>query len=364
MLRREVRRTRRYGIWIALAIATHATVIALLLPRGRAQVAVVPITIAPELTIAPAPFAAPPPAIVTDGRPQCPPARRDVPATVAPKLPEDVDAVAPSPTDAGWIVAWNQEHVFASHDGGRTFVRVLDAAGEVLGAQFDCWGHVVVVRGHSALGELGVREGDHERWHTIAPAPNGFRTATVLGGGPDVVVAGTVGNETILASSRDLGATWTARSLGPAFDKLHGRQDRDASVTLAFDTRDLSELVWHTIRGEDDDVVRVPGAHAAFAVFGDRLVTTSGWRRRGALEHPFVLPADRAVSDVIPGPVPLVTSGEDVYGLEGDALVSLHRELECYGSVSDPAGRIWSVGCGELRLAHKPGERRGCCDGD
>src|SRR5690349_9793058 len=48
-------------------------------------------------------------------RPTCPPPRTDAPH-VSPDLPEPITGVRPATSNAGWIAAWNAEHVFVSLD--------------------------------------------------------------------------------------------------------------------------------------------------------------------------------------------------------------------------------------------------------
>jgi len=95
-------------------------------------------------------------------------------------LPEPIEVVTASAHDVRLLAAWNNRHVFLSTDEGRTFRRVLDAAGPVSDALFDCHGRLHVVR---SGGWLGVRDDgalESEGWSQVArfrePEPDEFPT--------------------------------------------------------------------------------------------------------------------------------------------------------------------------------------------
>jgi hypothetical protein len=187
-------------------------------------------------------------------RPSCPPPRTDAPRPASlTDLPKEVHAVVASRTNAGWIAAWNHEHVLVSRDAGRTFARVLDGPGDVDGVTFDCYGNVIVLRDR----ELGIRDGTRETWQRL---PRGLRgdqddPAVLIGDGPDVVVIATAPGDTWLARaavSADRGATWWYRDLVDYWESSHasGYQASDGTIHVALTTADcMSDPVyWLRIR--------------------------------------------------------------------------------------------------------------------
>jgi hypothetical protein len=92
--------------------------------------------------------------------------RKTEPVTVPPDrletlaiLPEEIHGVATSAYGPSRIAAWNDRNIYASHDEGKTFERVLIGDGTVGDVAFDAEGRLVAVRGD---GWVGVRDIDDE----------------------------------------------------------------------------------------------------------------------------------------------------------------------------------------------------------
>src|ERR1700733_8765409 len=296
MLVRSVMTARRAFGWAlggVLALQLGATGV-LVLRSCDADVPIAPHDVTTIATVA-LPMVIPIPIETTRSvvaaTPSCPIPRRDAP-TMTPSVAEQVLAVRPAPSNAGWIAAWNDEHVFVSTDAGATFTRMLDGDGSVTDVSFDCWGHVLVLRGK----HLGVRDNGAERWQDI-PALRGKSgdAGVILGGGPDVVVIGDAPGDDWrgrMAISSDLGATGRYREILDAFESgMHaqGWQDANGTIHAALSTADCmsDELAWITIRGDD-----VESSHggmsegSSFAIYGDDLVVSyRSWRTRAGEWH-------------------------------------------------------------------------------
>jgi hypothetical protein len=253
------------------------------------------VTLAPQLTIvAPAQqvaataTATPTPTIAlastADVAPQlaCPPPRSDA-DWVDPRLPEPVDAVAPAQTNAGWIAAWNAEHVFVSYDAGATFAGALDGEGQVSLAGFDCYGRLVVTRG---------------------------TRRTVL--------------RCRLALSHDGGATWTYRDLatsGQPTTRWSGREYEDGRLEVAavFEDCMSDDVRWISVRGDEvSEITTGIREGSTFALVGDTLVASHGWEHAGGDPHPCGLDVDGEI-EVVPGAVPVLLAGGAAYRFKSGA---------------------------------------------
>jgi hypothetical protein len=291
-------------------------------------------------------------------RQSCPPPRLDAP-WVDPVIDEAVQAVRPAPSNAGWIAAWNDDHVFVSTDAGATFERVLDGDGKVADVSFDCFGHVLALRGKT----LGIRDGGHERWRAV----DGIRgepddPGGILGGGPDVIVVGTPDGQGWLArmvTSSDLGATWSFRDLEGSFEsgmKLRGRQDADATIHVALAIADCmnDELVWATVRDGHATIVKdAMGEGASFAIYGDLVVSDGRWRTRDREGWHDLAFGQYELVAVVPGAFPVVVSGDKAFRVAGGKLRPLPVVVEGTPQAVDLAGRVWSVACGQALVAKR-----------
>ena len=142
------RNTRRAAVIVGVtvaAVAANVTFLGVMLPHLHTQgVLVIEVPAEPPV-VAPAPAAPPPPVDVpaapvvapvraTPAAPvgaelalrACPPPRRDAPRLTPPALDEEIAQVMVAPSNAGWVAAWNADHVFVSTDAGAHFDRVLD----------------------------------------------------------------------------------------------------------------------------------------------------------------------------------------------------------------------------------------------
>lgn len=308
----------------------------------------VPVTVQARPAAAPAPTTAP---VAVTTRPSCPPPRTDAPRAKTLAPPQDVHAVTASYTNAGWIAAWNTEHVFVSTDAGKTFARVLDGPGQVDAVTFDCYGNVAVLRDH----QLGIRDGTREHWQRV-PGLRGEEDdpAVLIGGGPDIVVIGTGDADTWqarLAVTPDRGATWWYRDLVDYWEssEASGYQADDGTIHVALTTADcMSDPVyWLRVKDgvvETDEV----GSVGPIALRGD-IALIGGregarWKRFGEGDwHDIAGLSGEA--HVVPGPLPRVVAGDAVYRIDrGRAKrTGAWRERDV-ASVVDRAGRVWGVG--------------------
>ncbi len=317
------------------------------------------LTFAPQInvvsTTTAAPVVLPPAAPPAADRPSCPPPRTDAPF-VAPKFDEDIEYVQPAPSNAGWIAAWNEEHVFVSYDAGATFHRALDGEGHVRSASFDCWGHLVVARGD----RIGVRDGEREAWHTAgglggdADAPR-----AVIGGGPDIVVVGSASDPTDAmraAISSDGGVSWRFHDIHPGggAERLQGQQRADGTIDIAYSIGDCmsDDLVAARIaHGEVaiDNATLAEGT--AFRVDDDVILTDGGWLPRAGgtwQAYPFAHWATP-----VAGARPVIVAGDKTYAFAHGHVRELPLVVEGQPQAVDLAGRIWSVACGTPLVARR-----------
>jgi hypothetical protein len=353
----EVQHRRRRPLAIASLIALQAATIVLVARRSPPPQAT---TYAPQMTFVAPSLPPPDPGPRIGERPSCPPPRRDAP-WVAPMLDEDIVAVRPAPSNAGWIAAFNREHVFVSFDAGATFARVLDGDGAVNDVSFDCYGHVIVLRGN----RVGIRDGEREKWRDVQALRGGENDpGGVLGGGPDVVVVGNVPDvswEARLAVSDDLGATWSYRELAGEFEsdmRLRGRQQADGTIDAAISVADCmsDELVWSRWQHgaiDKDTAGMLEGA--SFAVYGDLAISHRSWRTRNGDWHDLALDvAENEEVKVVPGAFPvLVAAGKTFRIGEHGQVRELPLVVEGEPQAVDLAGRVWSVACGKPLVAKR-----------
>lgn len=364
-LRREVvvarRRRRRHAVIAAVALALPAQLGWLLFathPRERVRV-----ERAPTAALLPIPVPLPVERVVAvpAARATCPPPRRDAPFAAPAPLPEPIERVRPSVTNAGWIAAWNADHVFISLDAGRSWQRRLDGPGTVQDVTFDCFGRALALRDD----RIGIREGDAERWaHVpgISPVDELYgRDGVLLGGGPDVVVIGHPKRSpddtwrARLAVSHDLGATWRTRDLVEYWEggEVRGRQHEDGTILAMIPQADcMGDTPW-VFRWRDGALEELWSAlDANLAFFGDRMMSSTEWQRIGA-DATHALPALDGVERILEGPYPIVIAGGKLHRIAGTRAIELPWQLgpDADGVSADPAGRIWSVVCGRPHVA-------------
>ena len=192
------------------------------------------------------------PTVTEAPRDACPPPRTDAPRLSPAQIHLDanITGVHASPSNAGWVAAWNDTEVFLSTDAGRTFARVLDGPGEVRSAGIDCFGRTIVVRASG----IGIRDGAREQWRALPGlqlqdfVDNGERyprKTWVVGGGPDVVVVGypldsAFEQKPRVAISSDGGASWRYHDVDTYFEgsRLTGRQRANGRIDLALEILD------------------------------------------------------------------------------------------------------------------------------
>jgi len=238
----------RTGGQIALAIALLALRPSAT-PEDRVCVISIPTPVVVTRTIVAPPA---PPAVVSKAIATCPAPVHESPRAAPENFPSGMTHVVAAETDARWIAAWNRDYVWVSHDGGATWERELDRDGVVGAVTFDCFGHAIVLRDAT---QVGIHDGDVERWHRVPGLHGGSEDPnTLIGGGPDVVVLGitTQQNWTArIAISSDLGATWAHRDLMHWYESHNasGRQDRDGTIHLAMAFADCMSdpMDWYTI---------------------------------------------------------------------------------------------------------------------
>ncbi|MGE0402332.1 MAG: hypothetical protein AB7T06_36865 [Kofleriaceae bacterium] len=221
---------------------------------------------APIVVTLPAPAVVPIPA-----QRECPAPNRKARTATAPELPA-ADHVYASPTNADWIVAWNDASIYHSSNGGASFSEVLVASGRVHGVAIDCFGHVIAARGT----EIGVRDGASEMWHDLpgielterefAGYPSEPPKVWIVGGGPDLVVVGFqppyADHQSRVAISHDLGRSWGYRDLETeGFEGTHlaGRQHPDGRIDLEVEIVDCGGEWMNTLSIANGEVTRTDG---------------------------------------------------------------------------------------------------------
>lgn len=358
-LRREVLlarlRRRRAIVVAALGAGTFAAVFALW-PRDEVRIVR---TSSTHVITVPTPIEVERTVVVPRDRASCPPPRTDAPRRQPAQPPEPVAFVQPSATNAGWIAAWNEEHVFVSMDAGASWQQAFDGPGGIRDVDFDCHGRAVVVRGD----RLGVREGSEERWYPLHhfDLSESYSRASVIGGGPDIAVVGVPRGDDLkarLAISRDGGATWELRALAENWegDRVVGRQHEDGRILAMLPQPDcMSTYAWIF---EYRDGVVTPhetnlGANLAFA--GDVIVAARGWQRvAGAELHDHAGIGD-GYPTVIEGPRPLLADTSGLLRFSKGRLAKLPWQVHADGHslIADRAERLWYLACGKLAIASR-----------
>ncbi|HEY1815150.1 MAG TPA: hypothetical protein VGG74_22540 [Kofleriaceae bacterium] len=300
----------------------------------------------------PAPVPPPPPA-ATKPAPQKP-----LPS-VAAAVDEPVTHVRAARDDAYLIAAWNDDHVFVSRDGGRTFARVLDSYEPLADVGFDAAGDTLAIRG----ARIGVRDASGaEAWREIPGILAGndgsvhpdqaAATPQLVDGGPDiVVVAGTSGFAarylTMIAASSDRGASWRYHELDGVYEaqEVHGAQAANGTITIAlpvFDC-DYEALAWvRWTRDGHFDIHPIAGATRGFQVYGDRAATGTSWvRRRDRTWHAIEYANDGATA--IDAPTPTIVDNHEAWAIERGKLTSLPWCVTGTAPMIDAAGRMWMI---------------------
>jgi hypothetical protein len=316
---------------------------------------------APVVAPAPAPVPVAPPATT---RPTCPPMRTD--AAPLPKdheLPRGVNHVTPSQTNAGWLAAWSEEKVYVSFDGGLTFQQVLDGPGNVEDVTFDCFGHPIVSRGS----KIGIRDGTRESWREVPGLlAEEYRQPLLIGGGPDVVVAGTgTGDDsyTRVAISADLGTTWWYRDTGVYWDssRASGHQTADGTIDVVFTVADCMSDPSTWVRVSNDGVLEIEelGDVGRIKLYDDIAIATYppiagvdrgdgdiGWKRFGEKAWHEIEGVSGDGLLLADGPLPRASGGARLamYTIDRKGRAKALRPWP-YGSDAavDRAGRLWGI---------------------
>jgi hypothetical protein len=291
-------------------------------------------------------------------RPSCPPMRTDAaPLPADTPLPHGVNHVTTSWTNAGWLAAWDEEHVQVSTDGGLSFTQMLDGPGQVRDVTFDCFGRAVVLRDGA---RIGINDHGHERWRTVP----GMRTdedspAVLLGGGPDVIAIGTTTSETSrarVAVSADLGRTWWYRDLADDWfrSEATGHQSADGTIDVAITTTTPSRYstTWLRIapdgKVERDELGNVMGIRL-YDKFAISHYDGTSWKRFG--EEDWTDATEAEQQQIVHGPVPRLindyrvevihtTSKDEVDPRKSNTFL---REWDYDNATVDRAGRLWAI---------------------
>jgi len=294
-------------------------------------------------------IAQPPPPAPTPAHDACPSVVRETPRANPAHFPTDITHVSVALTDARWLAAWNDRHVFVSLDGGSTFTRVLDGPGKVTDVAFDCFGHAIVLRDRAWLG-IG------DRWQRVpglrgdADDPN-----RLIGGGPGIVVLGLGEGDdwhARLAITSDLGASWSFRDLSTYYESHNasGRQLADGRIDLALAYADCmtDPMSWYAIDGDkvrEDGMTNAPGP---LYVHGDIAYSYRYWRRKNhnwrGIEG---LPANVEIRFL--GAVPRAIAGNIIYRVRDGVATPLRPWPENVELLAvDLAGRLWGADDGKL----------------
>lgn len=273
----------------------------------------------------------------------CPPPRRDAPRGIRPDIPAAIDRVTASPSNAGWIAAWNGEHVYVSTDAGRRFERVLDGPGVVSDVGFDCFGTVIVVRER----QLGLRVDGDERWLSVpgvdlmdqSEEPEGH--AVVVSGGPEVIVMGRATDWVPrVARSSDLGRHWRYHDVTDGSWQtpvIHGRQHEDGTIAITMPATDCG--------GDGIGVFTVRRGRATSDFGGP-------WPEYGTAVELDELPRGLPDGATWAGEN-LARLGPALYRLRANRATKLPIFAESDHHITDAAGRLWTVVCNQPIIAGK-----------
>ena len=369
-LRREVvvsrRRKRRAQIAVLVGIVVPAQLACLMwVLRPREHVRVVHTT-STEIVAMPAPVPFEHVVNVPTERASCPPPRRDARFVAPASLPEAVARVRPSVTNAGWIAAWNDDTIYISMDAGASWTQRLDGEGVVRDVAFDCYGRAIAVRGR----KLGILDGDGVHWEALPGLRltdddlYGRPHAVVLGGGPDVAVIGHALRSkdgawtAALVVSHDLGLTWQHRTLADYWEggDVHGRQHEDGTILAMIPQADCMHDDPWVFRWRAGELEQVEAAIAAdLAFFGDRMISSKQWQHIGSPQAHDLPALDYLHPTLIEGPYPILITPDGAYRVDGKQPKLLPWQLDGneVQPVADPAGRIWSVRCGQPHVSTK-----------
>ncbi|GEM_PF-4020927 len=294
------RRRRRWAaLVIGVAVPAHLAVVYALLVRPDRVTHSTRIDTVETSDVIQLP--APPPAVVVAAPPAapepraCPAPNRHASPVSIPPLPV-MTGVYASPTNADWIVTWNEASIYFSSDGARSFRMVLDGPGRVHSVAIDCFGHVIAARGT----QIGVLDSARETWRDVPGIEMTERVyrgdypaeppdVWVVGGGPDVVVVGFIAPysdwNTRVAISRDLARSWSYSDLAAeSFEGTHfaGIQRSDGAIDLELEIQDCGGEWMETYRIADGTSKRVEASNAEpeaeEAAVRARVVKRDPWR--------------------------------------------------------------------------------------
>jgi hypothetical protein len=337
-------------IAIALVVYWLATQQAQPAPTTTLAWTLVPLRTPPP----PLPELAPPEAT----RPSCPPMRSDAaPLPADTPLPHGVNHVTTSWTNAGWLAAWDEEHVQVSTDGGLTFTQMLDGPDQVRDVTFDCFGRAVVLRDGA---RIGINDNGHERWRTIPDMrTDDDSPAALIGGGPDVIAVGVTSTESWharMAISADLGRTWWFRDLEDYWEESNvtGRQNADGMIDIAITTADCMNdpTTWlrvmpdgKVLRDELGDVMGI----RLYDNFAISHYDGTSWKRFG--EENWTDATEAEQQQIVDGPVPRLINDYRVEVIPTTTKGEIDprkdnwfmREWHYDNATVDRAGRLWAI---------------------
>ena len=282
-------------------------------------------------------------------------------------LPHGVNHVTTSWTNAGWLAAWDEEHVQVSTDGGLSFTQMLDGPGQVRDVTFDCFGRAVVLRDGA---RIGVNDNGHEHWRTIPGIRADDDSPTALiGGGPDVIAIGVTSNDTWharMAISADLGRTWWFRDLEDHWEtaRVAGHQNADGMIDVAITTVDTCTpgkmcrgypTTWLRVMPDGNVLREELPVHSHDIHLYDKLAITNfdgtSWKRFGDNENMWVNLTEAEEQQIVDGPVPRLINDYRVEIIHTTAKGEIDprkdntflREWHYDNATVDRAGRLWAI---------------------
>lgn len=293
------RRRRRWAaLVIGVAVPAHLAVVYALLARPDRVTHTTRVETAETSNVihlpAPPTVVAPPAALVPRA---CPAPNRHAAPVSIPPLPV-MTGVYASPTNADWIVTWNDASIYFSSDGARSFRMVLEGPGRVHDVAIDCFGHVIAARGT----QIGVLDNARETWRDVLGIEMTERVyrgdypaeppdVWIVGGGPDVVVVGFIAPysdwKTRVAISHDLARSWSYNDLdAEGFEGTHfaGIQRADGAIDLELEIQDCGGAWMETYRIADGTSKQVESSAAEAETEAEeaaqraRIVKREPWR--------------------------------------------------------------------------------------